>query len=113
MATTTIPQQPDEQDEQDPLIRFIYALGLVLTTDCEVTFCDGAVAVRQAPEGGLLTDALLPTRVDHPNIAAGGALLSRWPNAYAQFTRLIDTVYPYTDPEQAPSLARTGCINRF
>jgi HEXXH motif-containing protein len=71
------------------------------STDCEVTFCDGAVAVRQAPEGGLLTDALLPTRVDHPNIAAGGALLSRWPNAYAQFTRLIDTVYPYTDPEQA------------
>jgi hypothetical protein len=31
MATTTIPQQPDEQDEQDPLIRFIYALGVVLT----------------------------------------------------------------------------------
>ncbi|MGA7316307.1 MAG: hypothetical protein WBX22_20315 [Silvibacterium sp.] len=31
MATTTIPQQPDEQDEQDPLIRFIYVLGVVLT----------------------------------------------------------------------------------
>jgi HEXXH motif-containing protein len=70
-------------------------------TDGEATFCDGAVAIRQAPERGLMTDALLPARVDHPNIAAGGALLSRWPNAYKQFTRLIDTVYPYTDPEQA------------
>jgi HEXXH motif-containing protein len=71
------------------------------TTDGEETFCDGAVAVRQAPVLGLMTDALLPARVDHPNIAIGGALLSLWPNAYAQFTRLIDTVYPYTDPEQA------------
>jgi HEXXH motif-containing protein len=71
------------------------------STDGEVTFCDGAVAVRQAPERGLFTDAILPARVDHPNIAAGGALLSRWPNVYAQFKRLIDTVYPYTDPEQA------------
>ena len=71
------------------------------STDGEATFCDGAVAVRQAPVLGLMTDTLLPARVDHPNIAIGGALLSRWPNAYAQFSRLIDTVYPYTDPEQA------------
>jgi len=70
-------------------------------TDGEATFCDGAVAVRQAPLRGLMTDALLPAKVDHPNIAAGGVLLSRWPDAYQQFTRLIDTVYPYTDPEQA------------
>ncbi len=69
--------------------------------DGAATFCDGAVAVRQAPVRGMMTDALLPARVDHPNIAAGGALLSRWPAAYRQFTRLIDTVYPYTDPEQA------------
>ncbi len=71
------------------------------SSEGEVTFCDGAVAVRQAPELGMMSDALLPARVDHPNIAAGGALLSRWPNAYAQFTRLIDTVYAYSDPEQA------------
>lgn len=71
------------------------------STDGEATFCDGAVAVRRASERGMMTDALLPAKVDHPNIAAGGVLLSRWPNAYAQFTRLIDTVYPYTDPEQA------------
>jgi HEXXH motif-containing protein len=71
------------------------------STNGQVTFCDGAVAVRRAPERGLMTDALVPARVDHPNIAAGGVLLSRWPNVYAQFTRLIDTVYPYTDPEQA------------
>jgi HEXXH motif-containing protein len=69
--------------------------------DGAATFCDGAVAVRQAPESGMMTDALLPARVDHPNIAAGAALLARWPDAYAQFIRLIDTVYPYTDPIQA------------
>ncbi len=69
--------------------------------DGEATFCDGAVAVRPASVRGLGTDALLPAHVDHPNIAAGGALLARWPDAYRQFTRLIDTVYPYTDPEQA------------
>ena len=71
------------------------------STNGEATFCDGVVAVRQAPEGGLLSDTLLPAKVEHPNIAAGGALLSRWPNVYAQFKGLIDTVYPYTDPEQA------------
>ena len=70
-------------------------------TEGEATFCDGAVAVRPAPPRGMMTDALLPAPVDHPNIAAGGVLLSRWPAAYRQFTRLIDTVYPYTDPEQA------------
>jgi hypothetical protein len=43
----------------------------------EVTFCGGAVAIRQAPVLGLMTDALLPARIDHPNIATGGALLSR------------------------------------
>ncbi len=70
-------------------------------TDGQATFCDSAVAVRRAPPRGMMTDALLPAPVDHPNIAAGGALLARWPAAYKQFTQLIDTVYPYTDPEQA------------
>ncbi len=69
--------------------------------DGAVTCCDGKVAVRQAPERGLMTDAILPARLDHPNIAKGGALLARWPEAYAQFVRLVDTVYPYTDPVQA------------
>jgi hypothetical protein len=71
------------------------------STDGEVTFCEGAVAVRQAPDGGMMTDALAPASVNHPNIPDGGALLSRWPNAYTQFARLMDTVYPYTDPQQA------------
>jgi len=33
MAITTIPQQQpqDDQVEQDPLVRFLYALGIVLT----------------------------------------------------------------------------------
>jgi HEXXH motif-containing protein len=64
-------------------------------------FCDGAVAVRRGPVGGMLTDKLLPADVRHPNIPIGAALLARWPEAYAQFKRLIDTVYPYTDPAQA------------
>lgn len=70
--------------------------------DGAATFCEGTVAVRQATERGMMTDALLPARVDHPNLAAGAALLARWPAGYAQFIRLIDTVYPYTDPVQAP-----------
>jgi HEXXH motif-containing protein len=69
--------------------------------DGAATFCEGTVAVREAPERGLMTDAIVPAKVDHPNLAAGAALLARWPAAYAQFIRLIDTVYPYTDPIQA------------
>jgi HEXXH motif-containing protein len=69
--------------------------------DGAVTFCNGMVAVRRAPELGLMTDRIKPAELDHPNLAAGAAYLSRWPAAYAQFGRLVDTVYPYTDPEQA------------
>lgn len=69
--------------------------------DGAVTFCDGRVAVRQAPERGMMSDRIVPAKLDHPNIAAGGAFLARWPEAYAQFVRLVDTVYPYTDPAQA------------
>jgi HEXXH motif-containing protein len=66
-----------------------------------LSICDGMVAVRQAPERGLGTDRILPARVDHPHLTIGAAFLARWPEAYAQFKRLVDTVYPYTDPEQA------------
>lgn len=69
--------------------------------DGAATICDGMVAVRRAPEGGLTTDKIVPASADHPNIAAAAGLLARWPEAYAQFGRLVDTVYPYTDPEQA------------
>jgi HEXXH motif-containing protein len=70
-------------------------------TDGATTFCDGMVAVRQAPELGLMTDKIVPSRLDHPNLAIGAAFLARWPAAYAQFGRLVDTVYPYVDPVQA------------
>jgi HEXXH motif-containing protein len=69
--------------------------------DGAATFCGGAVAVRPAPERGMLTDRIVPAKTDHPNLAAGAAFLARWPEAYAQFVRLVDTVYPYTDPAQA------------
>ena len=71
------------------------------SVDGAATFCDGTVAVRLAPELGLMTAKLLPAAVDHPNLAVGAAFLARWPAAYVQFGRLMDTVYPYTDPEQA------------
>jgi len=69
--------------------------------DGSATFCEGKVAVREAAERGMMTDALLPARVDHPNLEAGAALLARWPAAYGPFIRVIDSVYPYTDPVQA------------
>ncbi len=69
--------------------------------DGAVSFCDGRVAIRPAREGGMLSDRIVPASLDHPNVAKGGALLARWPEAYAQFVQLVDTVYPYTDPAQA------------
>jgi HEXXH motif-containing protein len=69
--------------------------------DGAATFCDGTVAVRQAPERGLMSDKIVPAQLDHPNLAIGAAFLARWPAAYAQFARLVDTVYPYVDPAQA------------
>jgi HEXXH motif-containing protein len=69
--------------------------------DGAATLCDGSVAIRPAPEGGLMTDRIGPARLDHPNLAAAAAFLTRWPAGYAQFSRLVDTVYPYTDPQQA------------
>jgi HEXXH motif-containing protein len=69
--------------------------------DGAATICGGMVAVRQAPERGLMTDRIVPAKLDHPHLAIGAAFLARWPEAYIQFGRLVDTVYPYTDPEQA------------
>ncbi len=70
-------------------------------TDGAVTFCDGMVALRPAPELGLMTDKIVPAPLDHPNLAIAAALLARWPEAYSQFGQLIDTVYAYVDPVQA------------
>lgn len=69
--------------------------------DGAATLCDGMVAIRQAPVRGLMSDEIVPAKLDHPNLAIAAAFLARWPDAYAQFGRLVDTVYPYTDPEQA------------
>ena len=65
------------------------------------TFCDGRVTIRFASEHGLMPSNLLPASLDHPNLAAAANLLARWPEACSQFTQLVDTVYPYTDPQQA------------
>jgi HEXXH motif-containing protein len=66
-----------------------------------VTICDGAVAVRVAPERGLGGEHMVPAKPDHPNLAAAASFLARWPDAYVQFARLIDTIYPYSDIRQA------------
>lgn len=69
--------------------------------DGAATFCDGSVTIRFASEHSLMPSNLLPASLDHPNLAAAANLLARWPEACSQFTQLIDTVYPYTDPQQA------------
>lgn len=65
------------------------------------TLCDGRVAVRPAPAQGVMSRMFRPAPVDHPNLPVAVSYLSRWPAAYDQFTRLVDAVYPYTDPAQA------------
>jgi HEXXH motif-containing protein len=69
--------------------------------DGAATFCDGRVTIRPASEQGLMPSNLLPASLDHSNLAAAANLLDRWPEACSQFTQLVDTVYPYTDPQQA------------
>jgi len=64
-------------------------------------FGDGGVTLSSSPERDLMPDNQHPASIDHPNLAAAASLLARWPEAYAQFTELVDTVYPYTDPQQA------------
>lgn len=66
-----------------------------------VTICNGRVALRAPPERAIMLDKLVPARFDHPNLEIGAAYLARWPEGYSQFGRLVDTVYPYTDPAQA------------
>src|SRR3954464_15098638 len=65
------------------------------------TFCDGRVAVRQSQDRNPFSDRIVPANLCHPNLARSAAFLARWPAAYTQFVRLIDTVHPYTDPSQA------------
>lgn len=67
----------------------------------ERTFCHGKVAICAPPEPGMMGADILPASLDHPHVEAGARLLARWPVAYQQFQRLIDTVYPYTDPRQS------------
>jgi HEXXH motif-containing protein len=70
------------------------------TTDAS-TLCDGRVAVRPAPAQGVMSRRFRAAPVEHPNLSTAVSYLSRWPAAYDQFTRLVDTVYPYTDSAQA------------
>lgn len=70
-------------------------------TDGAVTFCDGAVAVRQAPPAGLSSAHVSPAAPSHGNLPIAAAYLARWSAAYDQFKLLTDTVYPYSDAHQA------------
>jgi HEXXH motif-containing protein len=63
--------------------------------------CLGPVEIGAAPARGLMSDAIVPAAGDHPNLAAAAGYLGAWPAGYKQFERLIDTIYPYTDPAQA------------
>jgi HEXXH motif-containing protein len=66
-----------------------------------VTICDGRVAVRAAPERAVMPDNIVPASFKHPNLEIGAAYLAQWHKAYIQFGRLVNTVYPYTDPAQS------------
>jgi HEXXH motif-containing protein len=69
--------------------------------DGEVTCCDGAVAVRTAPVGGLSRPRIASADPGHSNLRRAAGLFACWPEAYEQFKKLIDTVFPYSDPAQA------------
>jgi hypothetical protein len=62
-----------------------------------LTICDGAVAVRPGPTPVLGGPRFGRAPPDHPNLPAAAAYLRRWPAAYAQFTRLVDTIDPYLE----------------
>jgi HEXXH motif-containing protein len=61
------------------------------------TLFDGRVAIRNRESGGLSAPRYAPASPDHPNLAAGEAVLRHWPEAAAQFPALVDTVQPWTD----------------
>jgi hypothetical protein len=65
------------------------------------TICDGRVAVRAASQRAVMLDTIVPAPFNHPNLEIGALYLARWREAYTQFGRLINTVYPYTDPSQS------------
>ncbi len=71
------------------------------TADGFPTFCDGTVALR--PYTGLVFSSknIVPAPPDHPHPEIAASLLSSWPEAYAQFKTLMDTVHPYTDLPQS------------
>lgn len=57
--------------------------------------------MRPPPPRNIVSKNILAANLNHPNLEAAARLLARWPVAAAQFKALIDTVYPYTSPEQA------------
>jgi HEXXH motif-containing protein len=87
------------RQHEDPPLRLLPHRRRAI--DGAATFCDGGVMIDSAPERDLMPDNLIPAEIDHPNLAAAASLLARWPEAYTQFTELVDTVYPYSDRQQA------------
>ena len=74
-------------------------------TVAKVTICDSMVAVRQAPAVGFSNSYFIPAEPSHGNLPLAVSYLVRWPEAYIQFKKLINTVYPYSDLRQANSMA--------
>ena len=67
------------------------------------TIFDGCVAVRALPRSTLREPDFVLAPADHPNLAAAARYVARWPEAYAEFKLLIDTVIPLYDAIVAPA----------
>src|SRR5690606_28756264 len=55
------------------------------------TCCDNRIAIRPAPQNGLLRDNVIPADIHHPHIEQATKRLAQWPEAYSQFAALLDT----------------------
>jgi HEXXH motif-containing protein len=59
---------------------------------------DGAVAMRHCYPATFYHPSLTDAPLDHPHLALAAELVRRWPDAYAQFRMLIDSVHPLLVP---------------
>ncbi|MDE0019638.1 MAG: HEXXH motif-containing putative peptide modification protein [Candidatus Poribacteria bacterium] len=69
------------------------------------TILDGKVAVRQPEVNYCVPDGWKPAPSDDPNLAFATDFLECWPEVLQQFSKIIHSVYPYSEP----NLGRGSC----
>jgi hypothetical protein len=77
----------------------------------DTTICGDLVVARyiDAPEMSPPHFEFAP--LDHPHLAAAASYLTSWPEAYDQFTRLIDTVHPCFNPVSVRRHSQSALIS--